>query len=132
MSEENLTAVFGGTFDPVHFGHMGLAGYLLENGLVARVVFLPAPHPPHKPGNEPAPFADRAAMIREITRVQEHTTMRDEILVYELGYRPDHPVPCAMWFAEVKIRMDRKPGEEPGLKLGWHEYKGRKRATMIY
>ena len=64
MSEENLTAVFGGTFDPVHLGHTGLAEYLLKTGRVSRVVFLPAPHPPHKPGSEPAPFADRAAMLR--------------------------------------------------------------------
>ena len=64
MPEENLTAVFGGTFDPVHAGHIGLADYLLKTGRVNRIVFLPAPHPPHKPGNEPAPFADRTAMIR--------------------------------------------------------------------
>ena len=64
MNEENLTAVFGGTFDPVHFGHTGLADYLLKSGSAARVVFLPAPHPPHKPGLEPAPFADRVAMLR--------------------------------------------------------------------
>ena len=64
MPEENLTAVFGGTFDPVHTGHTGLAKYLLATGRVSRVVFLPAPHPPHKPGNEPAPFADRVAMLR--------------------------------------------------------------------
>ena len=64
MHEENLTAVFGGTFDPVHFGHTGLADYLLKSGSAARVVFLPAPHPPHKPGFEPAPFADRVAMLR--------------------------------------------------------------------
>jgi len=64
MSEENLTAVFGGTFDPVHSGHIGLAEHILEMGLASRVVFLPAPHPPHKPGTAPAPFADRVAMIR--------------------------------------------------------------------
>ena len=64
MSEENLTAVFGGTFDPVHTGHIGLADYLLKTGRVSRIVFLPAPHPPHKDGLAPAPFADRAAMIR--------------------------------------------------------------------
>ena len=63
-NEENLTAVFGGTFDPVHLGHIGLAEYLLKTGSVKKVVFLPAPHPPHKPGNEPAPFADRTAMLR--------------------------------------------------------------------
>ncbi len=64
MPEENLTAVFGGTFDPVHTGHIGLADYLLKTGRASRVVFLPAPHPPHKPGLTPAPFADRAAMLR--------------------------------------------------------------------
>jgi len=66
MSEEKLTAVFGGTFDPVHSGHIGLAEYLLKTGRADRIVFLPAPHPPHKPGNEPAPFADRVAMLREV------------------------------------------------------------------
>ena len=64
MNDDKLTAVFGGTFDPVHLGHLGLAEYLLKSGRVDRVVFLPAPHPPHKPGAEPAPFADRVAMIR--------------------------------------------------------------------
>ena len=64
MSEERLTAVFGGTFDPVHYGHTGLAEHLLETGLVTRVVFLPALHPPHKSGFVPAPFADRAEMLR--------------------------------------------------------------------
>ena len=64
MKETKLTAVFGGTFDPVHFGHFGLAEYILEHGHADRIVFLPAPHPPHKPGFEPAPFADRVAMLR--------------------------------------------------------------------
>ena len=64
MSEADLTAVFGGTFDPVHFGHIGLADYLLKAGHAGRVVFLPAPHPPHKSGLEPASFADRVAMLR--------------------------------------------------------------------
>lgn len=63
MSETDLTAVFGGTFDPVHSGHVGLADYLLKTGRAARVVFLPAPHPPHKTGDKSAPFADRAAML---------------------------------------------------------------------
>ena len=66
MKETKLTAVFGGTFDPVHFGHFGLAEYILEHGHADRIVFLPAPHPPHKPGLAPAPFADRAAMLRAV------------------------------------------------------------------
>ena len=64
MNDDKLTAVFGGTFDPVHLGHLGLAECLLKSGRVTKIVFLPAPHPPHKPGDDPAPFADRVAMIR--------------------------------------------------------------------
>ena len=64
MSEENQTAVFGGTFDPVHFGHVGLADHLLRSGIVRRVVFLPAKQPPHKYAFRAAPFEDRAEMLR--------------------------------------------------------------------
>ena len=64
MIEEAQTAVFGGTFDPVHFGHVGLAEHLLKSGLAGHVVFLPAKEPPHKYAFRAAPFADRAEMLR--------------------------------------------------------------------
>ena len=64
MLEEAQTAVFGGTFDPVHFGHVGLAEHLLKSGLAGHVVFLPAKEPPHKYAFRAAPFADRAEMLR--------------------------------------------------------------------
>lgn len=46
------TAVFGGTFDPVHNGHIGMARYLLRSGVVERACFLPAYLPPHKAGKK--------------------------------------------------------------------------------
>ena len=64
MIEEAQTAVFGGTFDPVHSGHVGLAEHLLKSGLAGHVVFLPAKEPPHKYAFRAAPFADRAEMLR--------------------------------------------------------------------
>lgn len=39
---------FGGSFDPVHFGHLALARAAVLGGLVDQVVFLPAGIPPHK------------------------------------------------------------------------------------
>lgn len=55
--------MFGGTFDPVHEGHIRLAEYVLHKKLVDRILFLPAARPPHKPSTL-APFDHRVAMLR--------------------------------------------------------------------
>lgn len=45
MSE---TAIFGGTFDPVHIGHMKMAEYAFNNYNLEKIVFVPNGNPPHK------------------------------------------------------------------------------------
>lgn len=60
----NAVILFGGSFDPVHNGHLALAGAVLERGLGGGVVFIPARQPPHKLGRVLAPAADRLAMLR--------------------------------------------------------------------
>jgi nicotinate-nucleotide adenylyltransferase len=42
-------ALFGGTFDPIHLGHLAAARAALASGIVTEVLFLPAGDPPHKP-----------------------------------------------------------------------------------
>lgn len=54
--------MFGGTFDPVHEGHVNLATHVLEKKLVQEILFLPAAQPPHKE-TASAPFAHRVAML---------------------------------------------------------------------
>lgn len=58
------TALFGGSFNPIHYGHLLLAEDVRERLALARVVFMPAGVPPHKPAVEIAPGADRYAMVR--------------------------------------------------------------------
>ena len=58
------TAVFGGTFDPVHLGHTGLAKAVLERGYADRVLFVPAALPPHKDGELVTPFEIRLELLR--------------------------------------------------------------------
>lgn len=54
--------IFGGTFDPVHAGHLALAQRVRDVFILDRVMIVPAPQPPHK--REPgASFSQRAAMI---------------------------------------------------------------------
>ena len=57
-------AVFGGSFNPVHYGHLLLADEIVELVAVDRVLFVPAARPPHKPAEHLAPAADRFAMVR--------------------------------------------------------------------
>jgi nicotinate-nucleotide adenylyltransferase len=57
-----IRAVLGGTFDPVHRGHVAMARHLVEQRLAARVIVVPAWLSPHKEANT-APAADRLAMV---------------------------------------------------------------------
>src|SRR4029453_8642184 len=57
------TAVFGGSFNPVHYGHLLLADEVLDALGLDRVLFVTAPAPPHKPSAQLAPAADRHAMV---------------------------------------------------------------------
>lgn len=53
----------GGTFDPVHIGHLAVAEEAREALGLARVLFVPAGVPPHKAGRAISPAADRVAMV---------------------------------------------------------------------
>ncbi len=55
--------VFGGSFDPVHLGHLILAEQSREQVGLDRVLFIPAARPPHKQGRVLTPFAQRAEML---------------------------------------------------------------------
>jgi nicotinate-nucleotide adenylyltransferase len=57
-------AVFGGSFNPIHYGHLLLADEVLELLGLDRVLFVPAASPPHKPAGQLAPAADRFEMVR--------------------------------------------------------------------
>lgn len=56
--------IFGGTFDPIHHGHLILARAAAEELLLDRVVFIPARISPHKTDIPGANAQDRLAMIR--------------------------------------------------------------------
>jgi nicotinate-nucleotide adenylyltransferase len=55
--------VFGGTFDPVHLGHLILAEQCREQAQLDQVLFVPASQPPHKPTAH-ASFAARVEMLQ--------------------------------------------------------------------
>lgn len=60
--KDRKVGVFGGTFDPVHHGHVRLAEFVLGQGIVDHVLFLPAAQPPHKIAAT-VPFPHRVRML---------------------------------------------------------------------
>jgi nicotinate-nucleotide adenylyltransferase len=57
------TGVLGGTFDPIHQGHLAVAAHACSALSLDRIVFIPAARPPHKPEFAISPFAHRVAML---------------------------------------------------------------------
>ena len=55
--------LFGGTFDPVHLGHLALARTALQQYKLHRIYFVPANIPPHKQQQPLSPFLHRFAML---------------------------------------------------------------------
>lgn len=57
------TAFYGGSFDPVHNGHLAVAEALIEQFSLDEFVFIPAFHAPHKLRKRPTSAYDRYAML---------------------------------------------------------------------
>ena len=55
--------LFGGTFDPIHRGHLALARAARERCKLSRILFVPANVPPHKQRQPLSAFPHRYAMI---------------------------------------------------------------------
>ncbi len=59
--------LFGGSFDPVHNGHLIVARHVAEQLDIGRVVLIPSAVPPHKQDRTLAPAEHRLAMCRLVT-----------------------------------------------------------------
>jgi nicotinate-nucleotide adenylyltransferase len=61
-------AIFGGTFDPIHRGHMALAKAAADGYSLGQILFVPANVPPHKQKHPLTAFIHRYAMVTLATQ----------------------------------------------------------------
>ncbi|MGH2379584.1 MAG: nicotinate-nicotinamide nucleotide adenylyltransferase, partial [Candidatus Limnocylindria bacterium] len=67
MTATARIGVFGGTFDPVHVGHLAIALAALETVPLDRVLFVPARRSPLKESDPVASAEHRVAMLERAT-----------------------------------------------------------------
>jgi nicotinate-nucleotide adenylyltransferase len=60
----NRIGLLGGTFDPIHLGHLIPAMYAFNHLRLDRLLLIPSASPVHRPRHRPAPAADRLHMCR--------------------------------------------------------------------
>lgn len=62
MSKNQRVGIMGGTFDPIHYGHLVTAEAARTHFNLDRVIFTPTGKPPHKKGYSVTPAEDRYLM----------------------------------------------------------------------
>jgi len=97
--------VFGGTFDPVHYGHLVVAEEVYATLDLAEMVFVPTGQPPHKTKEEITAAEHRLAMLELAIASNPHFTISRIDL--------DRPGPC---YTVDTLRLLRKQwGEETAI-----------------
>ena len=97
------TGIMGGTFDPIHYGHLLAAEEARINLGIDRLIFVPTGDPPHKHDRRITPAEDRYAMTLLATAgVHEYSVSRSEIDRTE----ETHTVDTLRSFIESGIRPE--------------------------
>lgn len=105
MVQEKRIALYGGTFDPVHNGHMAIATSVAKLFALDQVVFIPADVAPHKRGAEVTLALHRYAMLALATK--DESNFRLSTVELEAPERP--------YTVETLARIRAELGEEPRL-----------------
>ena len=72
VQKKRKIGLFGGTFNPIHLGHLRGAEEVRELCGLDEIIFIPAAIPPHKEGGEVIEATHRLEMLRLATRTNPH------------------------------------------------------------
>ena len=124
-------ALYGGSFDPIHHGHLILAREAREQLGLDRVLFIPAALSPHKLASTPTPGDARREMVAAAIAGEEGFECEDCVL------SRDGPSFAIETVRELRARWPDARffyliGHDNVAKLGtWHSYEELKRAVQF-
>ncbi len=75
LSKKRRVGLMGGTFDPIHYGHLVIAEEVRATLDLTEMVFVPAGQPPHKPGRAITAAEHRLAMLELAIASNPHFTI---------------------------------------------------------
>jgi len=102
--------LFGGTFNPIHNGHLMVAEKVVLHFKLDRLYIVPCRIPPHKPATQLAPSLDRLAMIQLALTENRHCRL-SEVEIHRNG--PSYTIDTVNHF-----RADIGPDAELFLVMG--------------
>ena len=105
-SSPQRICLFGGTFDPIHLGHIHIAHAAIESQIAEQIVFLPCRQSPHKQGQQHVSEYHRLKMC-ELATEDYHWAVTDD---FDLTAQE----PCYSWRTAEAMQ-----NKYPNSKLYW-------------
>jgi len=90
--------LFGGTFDPIHLGHLQVAQDVKDHFLLNKIIFIPSANPPHKTSKIKAAPRDRIEMTRLAVSTRPDFLMSD-IELKRTG--PSYSIDTLIYFKRI-------------------------------
>jgi nicotinate-nucleotide adenylyltransferase len=116
-------ALFGGSFDPPHHGHIAIATAAADVFDLDKILFAPVGRQPLKPDGRPAPFADRLAMV-EFACLSDARFAASDLDAPRPDGSPNYTVETLATLRETMpdARLFNLSGADSFLNLrSWHE-----------
>jgi nicotinate-nucleotide adenylyltransferase len=112
-AQKQKTAVFGGTFDPPHTGHLYIAEKIVADRYADSILFMPALNPPHKLNVNYSSFRHRFNMLNEALK-SVHTPDKYKVSSLEKDFagQPSYT------FNTLKYLSAENPGTEYIIIIG--------------
>lgn len=124
-----MMGIYGGTFDPVHNGHIIIATEILNLTSLEKIVIMPTKTPPHKKESVSADFDQRLRWVRlafnEIDRI--------EVSDFENKDKPSYTIDTVNFFEKSYGKIAYIMGEDSFTNIEkWYKYEDILRAVRLY